>query len=101
MWFKSPFIRAVLISLWVPIVWATLVTAHVILFSIPPRYPGLFVYLFDRAVMLSCFLLYPVREYAREWSDSLIPFAAQFSFWWFWSFVIHLVLLNRKSIVKT
>lgn len=69
--------------------WLTAVVVHIVLFSTDPG-PGLIANIFDKTVMFSCFLLYPVHAFGGENATaSIVPFAAQFLFWWLFSFSLH------------
>lgn len=94
---KGGVARDFLQSVWVPIVWAMLLAVHIVLFSEDPS-AGFFVGLFDKIMMLSCFLLYPVKALQlNDWLSSYFPFAVQFLFWWLFSYFLKIAFRRSKT----
>ncbi len=73
-------------SMWLPVVWAGLLVIHIVMVSSDPE-PSILFDIFDRLIMFSCFLLYPIQALQwEEWQNSYLPFAMQFLFWWLISY---------------
>lgn len=74
----------------VALVWICLVIVHVLLFS-DSEPQNILAIVFDRFMMISCFLIYP---FAADQEKTIFPFIIQFFFWW--GFGASMIWLYKK-----
>lgn len=89
-------LNKILATMWLAWTWLLFLVLHIIFFSSQAPQNTLLV-IFDKMVMISCFLLYPIASDGR-WNESLLPFAGQFFFWWAFGFMMMIFYSKLKKV---